>query len=140
MTTPVWVLLAFAMWTIGQLVVTVGFYRWWNIYAHGARAKDFPADKVEGSDFYRRAMRAHANCIENLPVYGAVVFAIVVSGAASSTLDTLALVFMGARICQSVLHIAWFGTSKRIIVRFGFFMTQLVCMAWMAGIVCTHAW
>ena len=28
----------------------------------------------QGADWYLRSMRAHANCIENLPVFGALVF------------------------------------------------------------------
>ena len=43
-------------------------------------------------------MRAHLNCVENLPVYGAIVLVMVVSGAQSAMLDVLALTLIGARI------------------------------------------
>ncbi len=76
MTVPVWVLLGFAAWTIIHLLTTVGIYRWSRILTGRTEMKEFRADKIEGEDWYRRAMRAHANCIENLPVYGGVVVAI----------------------------------------------------------------
>ncbi|HET6416660.1 MAG TPA: MAPEG family protein, partial [Polyangiales bacterium] len=84
MSIPVWVLLAFAVWTLLVLVLTVGIYRWGLIFAGRVQVKEFRADQIEGSDRYRRSMRAHLNCVENLPVYGAIVLVIVVSGAQSS--------------------------------------------------------
>ena len=65
MSIPVWVLLAFAV------ILTVGMYRWGLIFAGRVQVNQFRADHVEGSDRYRRAMRAHLNCLENLPIYGA---------------------------------------------------------------------
>jgi hypothetical protein len=76
----------------------------------------------------------------NLPVYDAGVVGIVVSGAANPTLGTLAVVFMGPRVCQSAVHLALFETSKRFLVRFSFFIVQLLCMAWMTVIVFAHTW
>lgn len=70
MSIPVWVLLAFAVWTMLVLMLTVGIYRWGLIFTGRAEVKEFRADRVEGSDWYRRSMRAHLNCVENLPVYG----------------------------------------------------------------------
>jgi uncharacterized MAPEG superfamily protein len=87
MSIPVWVLLAFAVWSM--LVLTVGTYRWGLIFAGRVQVKEFRADQIEGSDRYRRAMRAHLNCLENLPIYGAIVLVIVVSGARSSALRLL---------------------------------------------------
>jgi uncharacterized MAPEG superfamily protein len=57
-----------------------------------AKLNEFPADVPHGSARYRRAMRAHANCVENLPVYTAVVVAITAAGVMSPVLDLLALV------------------------------------------------
>ncbi|HCU24436.1 MAG TPA: hypothetical protein DF383_05400, partial [Deltaproteobacteria bacterium] len=80
MTIPVWVLLAFAFWTLITLMMNVGVYRWYHIFTQRRQIKDFPADRVEGSDFYRRAMRAHVNCVENLPVYAALALVIYIAG------------------------------------------------------------
>jgi uncharacterized MAPEG superfamily protein len=71
-----------------------------------AEIKDFRADEPQGSDWYRRAMRAHANCLENLPLYTAVVVAIAASGVRSVALDRLAIVLLAARVCQTIVHIA----------------------------------
>ena len=80
MTVPVWVLLLFAGWTVATLMATGGVYRWSRILSGRAALSDFPADALHGSDWYRRAVRAHANCVENLPLYAAIVVAIAASG------------------------------------------------------------
>ncbi|TFH29839.1 MAG: MAPEG family protein [Myxococcales bacterium] len=139
MSIPVWVLLAFAVWSMLVLVSTVGVYRWGRIFAGRAQVKEFRADQIEGSDRYRRAMRAHLNCIENLPIYGAIVLAIVVSDAHSSALDILALTLIAARVVQTLIHVSWEQTNLLASLRFGFFFVQLICMFWMTVLVVQHA-
>jgi uncharacterized MAPEG superfamily protein len=77
-----------------------------------------------GSEWYRRAMRAHMNCVENLPVYGAIVVCATAAGARSKLLDILALIFIAARICQTVVHIVFASTDLAPSVRFAFFFVQ----------------
>ena len=139
MTIPVWVLLLFAGWTLATLLGTVGLYRWSRILTGRAALSDFRADEQQGSDWYRRAMRAHANCVENLPVYTAIVVAIVVSGVRSSTVDTLAVVLLVARVLQTVTHVAVEQTDAVVGVRFTFFFVQIVCMAGMGIFVALRA-
>lgn len=138
MSIPVWVLLAFAVWSMLVLIFTIGTYRWGLIFAGRAQVKEFRADQVEGSDRYRRAMRAHLNCLENLPIYGAIVLAIVVSGARSSALDMLALTLIGARVTQTLIHVSREQTNLLASLRFGFFFVQLICMLWMTVLVVRH--
>ena len=76
MTVPVWMLVGFAAWTVLLLLTTVGAYRWSRILTGRVAIRNFRADQIEGADWYKRAMRAHANCVENLPVFGAIVFAL----------------------------------------------------------------
>lgn len=95
---------------------------------------DFPADDPTGSAFYRRAMRAHANCVENLPVFAAIVVAIAVQGTTHPALNVLPAVFLAARVGQTVVHVALPATNATVSLRFAFFFPQLVCMLWMAGI------
>lgn len=133
MTIPVWVLLAFAGWTVALLALTVGTYRWSRILSGRVEISEFRADRVEGSDFYRRAMRAHQNCVENLPVYGAVVVAIVVSGLDDVALDALAIAFLAARVVHSCVHVFPAQTNLIASVRFGFFAVQLVCVVGMGA-------
>jgi len=139
MSIPVWVLLAFAVWTMLVLMFTVGIYRWSLVFAGRAQVKEFRADQIEGSDRYRRSMRAHLNCVENLPVYGAIVLVIVVSGAQSAMLDILALTLMGARVVQTLIHVSSEQTNLLAVLRFSFFFVQLICMLWMSALVAQHA-
>jgi uncharacterized MAPEG superfamily protein len=139
MTIPVWVLLLFAGWTLATLLGTVGVYRWSRILTRRAALSDFRADESHGSDWYRRAMRAHANCVENLPVYAAIVVAIAAGGVQSPLLDTLAAVLFAARVLQTVTHVAVEQTNTVVGVRFAFFFVQIVCMAGMGILVALRA-
>src|SRR3954453_3318418 len=118
MSTPVWVLLGFAGWTALLLLSTIGVYRWKRVLTREAGIADFKADQPSGDDWYLRAMRAHANCIENLPLYGAVVVAMMASGGSSPVLDALALVLLPARMAQSVMHVFFKQTNRVVAIRF----------------------
>jgi uncharacterized MAPEG superfamily protein len=111
MTIPLWVLLGFAGWTLVVLFGTIGVYRWSSILTGRTRIGAWQADRPQGSEWYRRAMRAHANCVENLPVYGAIVVCASAIGARGNLLDALALVFIAARVCQTVVHVAFAPTD-----------------------------
>ncbi|MGH8350446.1 MAG: MAPEG family protein, partial [Pseudomonas sp.] len=76
MTIPMWMLLGFATWTLLLLMATVGVYRWIGILFSNVPIASFRSDQLEGADWYQRGTRAHANCVENLPVFGAIVFVI----------------------------------------------------------------
>ena len=128
MTIPQWVLLGFAAWTLLVLFTTIGPYRWARILTGRARIGEWRADEPQGSEWYRRAMRAHANCVENLPVYGAIVVCATAAGAESDALDLLALVFMAGRICQTVTHLALPASDSAAALRFAFFFLQVICM------------
>jgi uncharacterized MAPEG superfamily protein len=139
MSTPLWVLLLFAGWTLATLLGTVGIYRWTKILTGRARLGEFHADEIQGTDFYRRAMRAHANCVENLPVYAALVVVIVASGVRSPTLDRLAIAVLIARVLQTVTHVAVPQSDAVVGVRFAFFFVQLAAMAGMGVLVALAA-
>jgi uncharacterized MAPEG superfamily protein len=105
-TIPMWVLLAFAAWTLCVLCATIGVYRWSRIFAGRATIREWRADAAQGAQWYQRAMRAHMNCVENLPVYGAVALAAFVAGVSGPATDVLALAFLAARMLQSIVHVA----------------------------------
>jgi uncharacterized MAPEG superfamily protein len=100
MTVPVWVLLLFAAWTLLLLFLTVGYFRWSRILTGRATIREWRPDEDQGTDWYRRAMRAHANCLENLPIYIVVVIALLVTETKSPWLDGLAIILLIARIAQ----------------------------------------
>jgi uncharacterized MAPEG superfamily protein len=137
MTVPVWMLLGFATWTALLLLFTVGIYRWSRIFSGRVAIRNFPADAAGGEDWYRRATRAHANCIENLPVFGAIVFALHVGQVGSALVDTLAVTVLVARMIQSMVHVCFVHTNLVASVRFGFFFVQFVCFFWLSGIILT---
>ena len=132
---PVWVLLFFAGWTLATLLATVGVYRWSRILNGRAALSEFRADEPHGSEWYLRAMRAHANCVENLPVHATTVVATVASGAQSPTLDMLAVVLFAALVLQTVTHVAVRQTDAVVGIRFTFFFIQIVCMIGMGILV-----
>jgi len=134
-TVPVWALLGFAMWTVLLLLATVGVYRWSRILTGRVPIRDFRADQIDGDDWYRRAMRAHANCIENLPVFGAIVLALQVSGVDGATVNSVSLAILAARVVQSLVHVCFVQTNTMASVRFAFFFVQILGFIWLAAIV-----
>ncbi len=140
MTVPVWMLLGFAAWTVLLLLSTVGVYRWSRILTGRVPIRAFRADQVEGEDWYRRAMRAHANCIENLPVFGAIVLAVYVAGVGGSIVNFLSISVLAARVAQSLVHVCLVQTNTVAAVRFAFFLVQLISFLALIVMVVRHAW
>lgn len=124
MSIPVLSVLAFAAWTIIVLILGVGVHRWSRILTGRAQLVDWPADTPHGPERYRRIMRAHANCVENLPVFAAIVFAAEALQFHSNAFDALAVSVVIARAFQTIAHIAS-GTNVGVAIRFAFFAVHL---------------
>jgi uncharacterized MAPEG superfamily protein len=135
MNIPVLVLLGFAAWTLLTLVGSVGVYRWSRILTGRASVAEWRADLPQGCAWYQRAMRAHMNCVENLPVYAAIVVALMATSQHSPAVDRLAVTMLAARIGQTVAHITLPPTNAAASVRFALFCTQVVCMIAMGAVV-----
>lgn len=135
MTVPVWMLLGFAAWTILLLIATVGIYRWTRILTGSARIASFRADQIEGTGWYQRGTRAHANCIENLPVFAAIVLALQVGNVVGTVVDWLSMAILAARIVQSLVHICFVQTDAMVSVRFVFFAVQIAGFIWLVAII-----
>ena len=138
MTQPLWMLLGFATWTLLLLIATVGVYRWTGILFRKAPIASFRSDQLEGEDWYRRGTRAHANCVENLPVFGAIVFVLSVVGAEGPAVNCLCTAVLVARVCQSLVHISHVQTDAFVAVRFSFYSVQLVCFLALIVIAVRH--
>jgi uncharacterized MAPEG superfamily protein len=132
MTTPLVTLLLFALWTVSVPLGAVGVYRFSRVF-NGAAMNAFSAEKVDGPDWYRRAMRAHANCVENLPVYAAVVLCLTLGHVASPVVDALAMTVIAFRVAQTLVHLSTEQTASVVTVRFGLFVTQILAILGMAG-------
>ena len=138
MSIPVWAVLAFATWTISILTIGVGVYRWSLILAGKAELKSFPGDEPHGAPLYRSFVRAHANCVENLPVFAAIVLAGEAAHAHSPTLDVLSVAVVAARVVQTSAHLSS-GSNRAIAVRFTFLCVQLAAFMWMVTLIVLHA-
>jgi hypothetical protein len=135
MTIPVWMLVGFAAWTVLLLLATVGVYRWNRILTGREPIRSFRADRIEGPDWYLRAMRAHANCVENLPIFGAIVLALYVGNVATALVNAIALAILVARIMQSLVHVCFVQTNTMTSLRFGFFFVQILSFIWLIAIL-----
>lgn len=136
MTTPLMCLLGFAMWAV-VLVLGIGAVRVMEVLTRKKKANDFPAGQPHGSPGYWRLNRAHLNTLENLPIFGAVVVVGTLLHVENAMFSQLALVVLGARVVQSLLHISS-GSVAIVNARFAAFATQLVCMGWMAFLIATR--
>ncbi len=133
MSVPVAVLLLFTAWTVAVLLVGVGAYRWTKILTGQEPITAFPADQPHGPTFYRRAVRAHANCLENLPLLTAVVVAAELTGTSNGTLDTAAVLLLAARVAQTTIHVGFRESQPAVYIRFFFFFAQIILLGVMAA-------
>jgi uncharacterized MAPEG superfamily protein len=137
MTTPLWCLSGFVAWTV-TLLSGIGIARVAAVVRGEKQANEFPSGVPHGGDGYWRLNRAHLNCVENLPLFAAVVLVATVAGVKAPLLDTLARVYLGARIGQSLAHVSSGGVLA-VNVRFTFFLVQVGCLVgflvtiWRAG-------
>lgn len=126
MTATATALLGYAAWTLALLVM-LGVSRTLLVMSGKKAANSFSPAGDDVGGFMRRLTRAHANCYENLPLAGAVLLYAIATGQTAAT-DGLAYVFLGARILQSLTHLA--STSNLAVqVRFFFFLAQIVILA-----------
>lgn len=139
MTIPLWTLLGFATWTLILLMAIVGVYRWANILLWKAPIASFRSDQLEGAGWYRRGTRAHANCVENLPVFGAIVLVITTTGVNGLAVDVLCTIVLIARIVQSLVHVSREQTDLIVAIRFSFFSVQLACFLALIVMIARHA-
>lgn len=126
-------LCGFAGWTI-ILVFTLANYRV-SLALKGERAvNSFAPDGTDLPGFGQRLTRAHLNCLEFLPVFGAVALAAVASNRLSIT-DPLALILLYARIGQSIVHIASVAPAA-VLLRATLFIVQLaIALYWIYAIM-----
>ncbi|MCB1307401.1 MAG: MAPEG family protein [Leptospiraceae bacterium] len=121
-------ILGFVLWTISINLMIIG-WRSVRVFSGASKINAFPADEKHGPDWYRRMLRAHANCVENLPFFG-LVFVMALILDITGVSDRVALIVLAARIAQSVLH--FISTSAlAVTIRFTFYSVQLILILWM---------
>ncbi|PHR92175.1 MAG: hypothetical protein COA69_09200 [Robiginitomaculum sp.] len=96
------------------------------------RANDFAPTGEDVGPFSRRLVRAHANLYEFFPIYGGLLLFALATGQTGVT-NGLALVFLGARLFQTLIHIS--STSIMAVqVRFFFFLAQFfIAIYWVVN-------
>ena len=116
-------LLGFLSWTL-LLLVLMEAMRVKLVAAGEVRANGFNPENSNLSPFMQRLARAHANCLEGLPLFGGIMLLAVMAGKSAVT-DPLAYVLLAARIIQSTIHLA--STSVLAVnARFAAFAVQVV--------------
>jgi uncharacterized MAPEG superfamily protein len=120
-------LLGFLAWTLILLVLMEGL-RTRLVLNKSVPANRFTPDNANLSPFMQRLARAHANCVESLPLFGGLMLAALVTGRTAVT-DGLALWLLAARIVQSCVHLASLSEAA-VSVRFAAFAVQLAIAIW----------
>jgi len=116
-------LTAFIVWTLALLVLMEAI-RSKMVLARQVPPNGFVPDNSNLSPFMQRLARAHANCLEGLPIFGGLMVVALVTQRAAVT-DPLAWTLLAARVLQSSIHLA--STSPAAVtLRFTAFAVQLV--------------
>lgn len=122
-------LIGFTAWTL-LLVTGVFAYRGARFLA-GTPINHWPRSNKPADDapLVRRIEDAHANCLENLPVFAVLVLAAAALGKPAAV-DDLAPWVLYARLAQSAAHL-WGVRPLQVLVRASFWAVQLLLFAWM---------
>lgn len=115
-------LTGFITWALLLLVLMEGI-RSQLVLRGKVRANGFTPDNSGLSPFMQRLARAHANCVESLPVFGGLLLVAIATDRTGTT-DPLAYVFLGSRVFQSLVHLASVSPAA-VTVRFAAFAVQM---------------
>lgn len=131
-------LIGFTAWTV-LLVILVFAWRGIEIVVNGKKADSWTRGKdVETPGLVRRIEHAHMNCVENLPLFAAIVLAAAAMGRSAVT-EPYAAYVLYARVAQSITHMI--GVSHWLVMlRATFWAVQLALFVVMlAGLCGGHA-
>ena len=122
------VLTLFIAWSL-LLLLVMEVLRSRLVITGRARSNEFKPDNSNTSPFMQRLARAHANCVESLPLFGGLLLVALVTGRTEAT-DPLEPWLLGARLVQSSIHLA--STSiVAVNARFAAFMVQVaIALYW----------
>ena len=122
------VLLGLVAWTL-FLLVLMEVIRSKLVLTGEVPANGFNPQNSNLSPFMQRLARAHANCLEGLPIFGGLLIIAALAGKTHVT-DPLAPVLLGARIVQSSIHLASLS-SAAVTARFSAFAIQVaIALYW----------
>ena len=127
--TGVTALLLFAAFTIVVMAIYVLPRVFWVLTMKKSPTNWTRGKPNDDSPLLIRAQHAHMNCVENLPVYGAIVVAAHLLGK-NAVVDSVAVFFLAARVAQSLVHLASTAPAM-VFLRANFFIAQLGLYAYM---------
>lgn len=126
-------LTGFVSWSLFLLVLMEAI-RAKLVVTKAIPANGFNPDNSNLSPFMQRLARAHANCVEGLPIFGGLMLIAVVAGRSAVT-DPLAYILLAARILQSVIHLGSLS-ALAVTLRFSAFAVQLaIAVYWAVRLV-----
>ena len=127
MNSTVIALTAFIAWALA-LLLWMEIIRSKLVLSRQIPANAFVPDNANLSPFMQRLARAHANCLEGLPIFGGLMLVAIATSRTALT-DPLAYVLLAARVAQSTIHLA--STSAiAVTLRFCAFAVQLGIATW----------
>jgi uncharacterized MAPEG superfamily protein len=115
-------LTGFIAWSL-LLLVAMGVGRVRLVLTRRIPSNGFRPDNSNLSGFMQRLARAHANCVEGLPIFGGLLAVALMTGRTHMT-DPLAPVLLGARVVQSTIHVASLSVMA-VNLRFAAFAVQV---------------
>src|SRR3990167_787916 len=115
-------LAAFISWAL-FLLVLMELMRSYLVIAGRISSNEFKPDNSNLSPFMQRLARAHANCVESLPIFGGLLVVALATGRTEVT-DLLAPWFVLARVVQSSIHMASLSVVA-VNARFAAFAVQM---------------
>lgn len=133
MTPSLFVLTAFIAWTL-ILLVLMEILRARLVVTKAVAANAFRPDNSNLSPFMQRLARAHANCVEGLPVFGGLLIVAVLANKTAIT-DPLAYAFLIARIVQSCTHITSVSVPAVNVRFFAFALQMGIAVYWAAKLL-----
>lgn len=116
-------LTGFIAWALTLLVVMESI-RSKMVLCKEVAPNGFVPDNANLSPFMQRLARAHANCIEGIPLFGGLMVVAIATGQTTVT-DPLAYAFLAARIIQSSIHLASLSPVA-VTLRFSAFAVQML--------------
>ena len=129
-------LTAFISWALALLIL-MEILRTKLVIAKKTVVTSFVPDNSNLSPFMQRLARAHANCIEGIPIFGGLMLIAIATDRTSVT-NSLALVLLAARITQSLIHLSS-SSSTAINLRFLAFAVQVgIAVYWCYGLLLGH--
>ena len=122
-------LTGFIAWTL-LLLILMELIRSKLVVTRAVPANGFQPDNANLSPFMQRLARAHANCLEGLPIFGGLMLVAAVAGKTAVT-DPLAYTLLAARLLQSTIHLASLSVAA-VTLRFLAFTAQIGIAAYWA--------